>query len=183
MNQNEKKQKKALFLDRDGVINVDRGYVHTREQWEWCPGIFELLKWGRQNYDHIIVLTNQSGVGLGLYDKECVHKLHQWVDGQLKERQLKIDAWYFCPFHPEGKLSAFKGDSLKRKPEPGMALKAREDWNLDLSRSLMIGDKKTDRLRGLNMETLFIQGNYELQGESPVFPDHFELLRFLSKRA
>ncbi len=179
----DKGKRQALFLDRDGVINIDRGYVHTQEQWEWCPGIFELLKWGRQNYDFIIVLTNQSGVGLGLYPEKSVRELHQWVDEQLQVRNLKIDAWYFCPFHPQGSLPAFRRKSLQRKPAPGLALEAQKEWDLDLSRSLMIGDKKTDRLEGLGMETLFIQGNYDLKGESSVFSSHFELLRFLSKRA
>ncbi len=170
----------ALFLDRDGVINVDRGYIHKREQWEWCRGVFDLVDWGKCHYDRLIVLTNQSGISLGMYQEDEVHRLHQWADGQLRCRQLAIDAWYFCPFHPEGKRSAYRRASLMRKPHPGLALWAREEWDLDLSRCLMVGDKKSDRLEGLGVQTLFVRGNYDLTDESPVFADHHKLLNFLA---
>ena len=177
-----KGKNKALFLDRDGVINEDFEYVYQKKKIVWKEGIFELIHWGMENQYHIIVLTNQSGVGKGYYDEKDVVELHREMDRDLEKRGLCISRWYYCPFHEQGSVEKFRRQSLLRKPKPGLALWARQEWDLDLSRCLMVGDKKTDRLEGLDIETFFLQGKYDLQGEENIFSSHRKLIHFLIKR-
>ena len=161
---------KALFLDRDGIINKDLGYVHKSEDVIFQEGIFDLVSWAMKNSYLVIVLTNQSGIAKGYYGIDDVKKLHQFMDAEFARRKLKITAWYHCPFHNE---------SLLRKPHPGMALKASYEWDLDISRSIMIGDKKTDRLQGLNLKTLFLKEKHDLSGEENIFTSLQAILSFL----
>ncbi|MBN8793568.1 MAG: HAD family hydrolase [Stenotrophomonas nitritireducens] len=137
-------RQRALFLDRDGVINVDHGYVHTAEMTEWVPGIFELCKVALDVGLALVVVTNQAGIGRGYYDDGQFRDYARWVHAQFMQRGLPILATYYCPEHPEAVIPAYRNDSGYRKPQPGMLLDAARDWNLDLGASLLVGDQPSD---------------------------------------
>lgn len=130
---------KALFLDRDGVINQDRQYVYRREDFEFVEGIFELVAAARQKGYKIIIVTNQSGIGRGLYSENDFHTLMLWL-----KNELPFDGLYFCPHHPDAAQGEYRRVCADRKPAPGMILRAARDHDLDLGRSFLIGDKETD---------------------------------------
>jgi len=130
---------KALFLDRDGVINADKGHVYLKEHFEFLPGIFETCrKYASQEY-HIIIVTNQAGIAKGIYTEEDFDLLTEWMVNQFSNEGITISKVYHCPHHPE-----IDGICECRKPEPGMLLQAIKDFNLDISECVLIGDKETD---------------------------------------
>lgn len=137
--------RQALFLDRDGVVNVDRGYVHTPEECEFMPGIFELVRAAKEKGYLIFIITNQAGIGRGYYSEADFLEFSSWIEDRFAEKGAKIEKTYHCPHHPEAGL----GDYLKtcecRKPKPGMILQAARDYDINLSMSLMLGDKESDR--------------------------------------
>lgn len=135
---------KALFLDRDGVINVDRHYVYRIEDFEFVDGIFELCATARARGFRLVVVTNQAGIGRGYYSEDDFGRLTAWMLDQFTARGILIDRVYFCPFHPTAGIGAYRRESNDRKPAPGMILKAKAALNLDLSRSILIGDKPSD---------------------------------------
>ncbi|MCP4670086.1 MAG: HAD family hydrolase, partial [Desulfobacula sp.] len=117
----------ALFLDRDGVINVDRAYVNRPDDFEFIDGIFEICSQAKKLGYKIFVITNQSGIGRGLYTEHDFLKLTDWMNQVFKTRGINIDKVYFCPFHPEHGIGEYKKVSLCRKPAPGMIHKAAEE--------------------------------------------------------
>lgn len=134
---------KALFLDRDGVINVDKHHVYKVEDCEFIEGIFDLCRQAKSKGYKLIVVTNQAGIAKGIYTEEDYFKFREYVHAEFKKQGCQIDAEYYCPYHIEG-LGKYKKDSEDRKPNPGMILKAAKDFNLDLSQSILIGDKESD---------------------------------------
>ncbi len=136
--------KKALFLDRDGVINEDIGYLYRPEEFRFKEGIFELCKAAKKQGYLLIIATNQSGIARGLYSEEDYQKLTDWTLERFSENGICIDETYYCPFHPEEGLGVYVIDSPDRKPNPGMFLKAQRKHDLDMSRSIAIGDRETD---------------------------------------
>lgn len=134
----------ALFLDRDGVINVDHGYVHRVADFDFIPGIFDLVRIARSLAYKVIVVTNQAGIGRGYYTETQFHVLTQWMLQRFEEQGAAIDAVYFCPFHPEHGVGYYRQESAFRKPNPGMLIQSAQDWALDLSRCVMVGDKMSD---------------------------------------
>jgi D-glycero-D-manno-heptose 1,7-bisphosphate phosphatase len=139
---------RALFLDRDGVINRDLGYVYRKEQIEFVEGIFDLTRAARGEGYLVIVVTNQSGIGRGIYGEEDFQTLMEWMRGEFEARGARLDAVYHCPFHPEYGLGAYKKESPCRKPAPGMILRAAREHDLDLASSLLVGDSITDMQAG-----------------------------------
>ncbi|MDR2051004.1 MAG: HAD family hydrolase [Deltaproteobacteria bacterium] len=139
---------RALFLDRDGVINRDFGYVYRKEQFEFVDGIFDLTRAARREGYLVIVITNQSGIGRGIYGEADFQALMQWVRVEFEARGTGLDAIYHCPFHPEYGLGGYKRESPCRKPAPGMILQAARDHSLDLASSLLVGDSVTDMQAG-----------------------------------
>ena len=138
-------QKPALFLDRDGVLNVDQGYVHRWEDFRWIPGARETVATFNRAGWLVIVVTNQSGVGRGYYTEDDVHALHAHMRAELAEIGAHIDAFYHAPQHPEAEQAAYRHpDPPLRKPNPGMILQALADWPIDREASLLIGDKPSD---------------------------------------
>jgi D-glycero-D-manno-heptose 1,7-bisphosphate phosphatase len=138
----------AAFIDRDGVINVDRHYVHRIEDFEVLPGVVQGLRLLAQQGFALVVVTNQAGIARGLYTLDQYLVLTQHMRSVLATQGVQLDGVYHCPHHPEGRVAAFTGDCSCRKPSPGMLLQAAAELHLDLSRSVMIGDKPTDAAAG-----------------------------------
>jgi D-glycero-D-manno-heptose 1,7-bisphosphate phosphatase len=134
----------ALFLDRDGVINVDHGYVGSRDRFEWMPGAREAIRAATEAGWHVFVITNQSGVARGLYDEAAVQALHAWMTDEARRAGGTIDDIRYCPFHPDGAVAAYRRVSDWRKPAPGMLLDLMRAWELDAARCVLIGDQETD---------------------------------------
>ena len=134
---------RAFFLDRDGTLNVDTDYVHRIDQWEWCYGAIQGIRWMNQQGYKVIVVTNQSGISRGKYTRSQVETLHQWVDQQLAEYGAHVDAWYMAPYHPNYDVGG-PWPEEDRKPNTGMFDKAIERFDIDPSSSFMIGDKVSD---------------------------------------
>ncbi len=128
----------AIFLDRDGTLNVDSGYVHKIEDWQWLEHAKEALKAFKLAGYVLIVVTNQSGIARGFYDEGAVLKLHDFVNGQLKTLDCEL-IFYYCPHHPD-----ISGPCECRKPLPQMLFQAASDHNIDLAKSWMIGDMQRD---------------------------------------
>jgi D,D-heptose 1,7-bisphosphate phosphatase len=134
----------AVFLDRDGVINVDRGYVSSRANFKWMPGAIEAIKvLGDAGY-YVFVATNQSGIARGLYSEREMQELHDYISRKLATSGARIDDWRHSPFHPEGTVAALARASDWRKPGPGMILDLLKAWPVDSARSVLIGDKESD---------------------------------------
>ena len=136
--------RKALFLDRDGVININHGYVHAPEQTDWVPGIFELVAKAHARGYLPVVVTNQAGIGRGLYDEAAFLDYTAWMHAQFAARDTPLLATFWCPHHPDDGLGDYCVECDCRKPRPGMLLQAIERFGIDPPRSLMIGDKQGD---------------------------------------
>jgi D,D-heptose 1,7-bisphosphate phosphatase len=136
--------RRALFLDRDGVINVDHGYVGTRDRFEWMPGAIETIRAATGAGLHVFVVTNQSGVARGLYTEAQLTDLNDWMTDEVRAAGGTIDDLRYCPFHPQAKLDAYRRISDWRKPAPGMLLDLIAKWELDPASSLLIGDQPSD---------------------------------------
>ena len=135
----------ALFLDRDGVLNEDPGYVHRWEDFRWIPGAREAVAAFNRAGWWVFVVTNQSGVGRGYYAENDVIALHARMSESLAEIDARIDAYYYCPHHPDARVEAYRHpDPPDRKPNPGMLLRAMAEHPVDVARSLMVGDKDGD---------------------------------------
>jgi D-glycero-D-manno-heptose 1,7-bisphosphate phosphatase len=134
----------ALFLDRDGVLNVDRGYVHLIEDFEWTAGAIEAVKCANDRNRFVFLVTNQAGVARGYYSEEQVGLLHEHLQRELRRHGAHIDDVRYCPFHPDGTVVKYAKASRWRKPEPGMFLDLLESWPVDRGRSVAVGDKASD---------------------------------------
>jgi D-glycero-D-manno-heptose 1,7-bisphosphate phosphatase len=134
----------ALFLDRDGIVNVDRGYVHRREQFEFVPGIFDLARHAAEIGWPVVVVTNQAGIGRGLFGEAAYQDLTRWMCERFAAERAPIARVYHCPYHPDFGLGEYRVDHPWRKPRPGMILQAAADLGLDLPASALVGDKRSD---------------------------------------
>ncbi len=136
--------KRALFLDRDGVINEDGNYVHRIDDLHFIDGIFDICRAAASAGMAIIVVTNQAGIGRGLFTERQFHVLTDWMVAQFAAQGVRIAQVYYCPHHPVHGKGHFKLDCLCRKPNPGMILLARDDHGICLKSSILIGDKEWD---------------------------------------
>lgn len=135
---------KVLFLDRDGVVNVDHGYLYKSEDFEFIDGLFTgCLAFQRAGYQ-IIIITNQSGIGRGYYTEHDFTQLSDWMIGQFNAHGVDILDVFFCPHHPEKANPPYKINCECRKPAPGMLLQAQKKHNVSLQDSIMVGDKGSD---------------------------------------
>jgi D-glycero-D-manno-heptose 1,7-bisphosphate phosphatase len=149
----------AVFLDRDGTLNEEVNYLHTIENFEWVPGAPEAVQRLNTLGVPVLVVTNQSGVARGYYEEDDVERLHAWMNEELAGIDAKIDAFYYCPYHPEGTVEKYRALSHCRKPNPGMFETAMEEWGVDPVRSFVVGDKNTDLIPGneLGMTTILVR--------------------------
>jgi D-glycero-D-manno-heptose 1,7-bisphosphate phosphatase len=138
----------ALFLDRDGVVNHDPGYLHRRQDFVFIDGIFELARIATDKGLALVIVTNQTGIGRGFFTEADFHALMDWVAGEFAARGTPIARIEFCPDHPTAGLGAYRRDSDRRKPGPGMILDAAETLGIDLAGSIMVGDRASDVLAG-----------------------------------
>ena len=153
---------KALFLDRDGIINKDNDFVFRKKDFIFNEEIFGLIKFFQDKNYKIIIVTNQSGIGRGLFTLEEFYKINRWMIDFFKDKGLVIDRVYFCPFHPSKGIGEYLCDHDDRKPNPGMILKAKKKYDIDLKKSYFIGDRWRDIGAGnrAKCKTIFIDRKY-----------------------
>ncbi|WP_405367119.1 D-glycero-beta-D-manno-heptose 1,7-bisphosphate 7-phosphatase [Ruminobacter sp.] len=142
--------KAAVFLDRDGVINVEKDYVCTIDEFEFIEDSIEALKIIQDKGYALVVVTNQSGIARGYYTEEDFLKLTEWMDWCLIDRGVTLDGIYYCPHHPEKGIGKYKVDCNCRKPKAGLIFDAVKQLDIDLGRSVMVGDKVSDIECGKN---------------------------------
>tara|TARA_B100000886_G_scaffold333611_2_gene287955 strand:- start:4606 stop:5136 length:531 start_codon:yes stop_codon:yes gene_type:complete len=140
----------ALFLDRDGVINVDYGYVHAKDNFVFNEEIFDLVSFANSKNFLVIVVTNQAGIGKGLYTEEDFNILTKWISEKFISNNGKIEKTYFCPFHEDANIHKYRKKSIDRKPSPGMIYKACKEFNINPQKSIIIGDKESDIRAGIS---------------------------------
>jgi D-glycero-D-manno-heptose 1,7-bisphosphate phosphatase len=138
------KRRAAAFLDRDGVLNVDHGYTHKPEHLEWIDGAPAAVRLLNEAGYYVFVITNQSGVARGYYKETAVQQFHAHMQDALRAQGAHIDAFYYCPHHPDGTVKELAVRCRCRKPEPGMLEQAAREWPIDPGRSFLIGDKDDD---------------------------------------
>lgn len=134
----------AIFFDRDGVLNEDDGYVYDIAKLKWIDGAREAVKVANDAGYLVFVITNQSGVARGFFEEHHVQALHEWMAADLARIGARIDAFEYCPYHPDAAIERYRKVSPRRKPAPGMITDLLERFPVDLSRSILIGDKPTD---------------------------------------
>ncbi|WP_267323569.1 D-glycero-beta-D-manno-heptose 1,7-bisphosphate 7-phosphatase [Mycolicibacterium mucogenicum] len=137
-------RRRAVFLDRDGVLNVDRGFVAKPDDFEWVRGAREAVRFLNGAGYLVVVVTNQSGIGRGFHAESDFRSLHNWIDGQLENCGAYIDAVYFCPHLPDAPLAEYRVTCECRKPRPGMLQQAIREWDIDPAQSFLIGDRDRD---------------------------------------
>ena len=149
---------KALFLDRDGTINVEKSYLHRKDEFHFVDGICDAIKRYQDNGYLIIVITNQSGIARGYYSEEDVENLHNYIDQCFACYGITVNKWYYCPHHPVYGLKHYKCECDCRKPKTGMIKKAIEDFEIDVSQSLLVGDSITDIECGqkMNIQSMYV---------------------------
>jgi D-glycero-D-manno-heptose 1,7-bisphosphate phosphatase len=133
-----------VFFDRDGVINIDHGYVYRAEQFDWTPGAAEAILAVKASGRRAFLITNQAGVARGYYDEAAIARLHAYVQATLGEQGAAFDDIRYCPHHPRGVVPAYTGVCACRKPGTGMIDSLTDQWPTDRARSGLIGDKPSD---------------------------------------
>jgi D-glycero-D-manno-heptose 1,7-bisphosphate phosphatase len=136
--------RRAAFLDRDGVVNVDLGYVVRQEEFRFVPGVLEAVRTLAERGFAPVVITNQSGIARGLYTVDDFHRLTRWMRERFAEAGAPLAGVYFCPHHPTEGQGQYRVNCTCRKPAPGMLLAAAHELGLDLARSVLFGDKRSD---------------------------------------
>ena len=143
-----KRMNKAIFLDRDGTLNIDYGYVYEIDNFKFIDGAIDALRELKKMGYMLVLVTNQSGIARGYFSEEQFLQLTEWMDWSLAEQDVDLDGIYYCPHHPEGK-GEYKEDCDCRKPKSGMLLQAIKELKIDPTQSIMVGDKVEDLKAGI----------------------------------
>ena len=146
----KKEKSKACFLDRDGVLVEEVNYLGSPEQVNIFPESIRALQLLKDNNYKVIVVTNQAGVARGFFTEDSISEVHKEIDRQLTKYKLNIDHYYYCPHHPDGTVKKYAIDCNCRKPMPGMILQAVKDYDIDISKSFLVGDKVSDLMAAEN---------------------------------
>ena len=174
--------RRALFLDRDGIVNVNHGYVHTIDRTDWVPGIFALCAAARDAGYCLVIVTNQAGIGRGYYEEADFRRYSDWMHTQFMRRGVPLTGIYFCPCHPDAGLGHYRRDCDCRKPAPGMLLRAAADIGIELGASVLVGDSISDlraaQAAGVRLAVLFDNAD---QGLAPL-AGLFTRLQVVEKR-
>lgn len=166
---------KAIFLDRDGTLNIDYGYVHEIDQFHFIEGSIEALQQLKQMGYLLVLVTNQSGIARGYFSEQQFLQLTEWMDWSLADRGVDLDGIYYCPHHPDG-IGEFKQDCDCRKPKAGMLNQAIKELKIDPARSIMIGDKMEDMMVG---KSAGIKTNVLVRSGKPVSEDGEKLADYV----
>jgi D-glycero-D-manno-heptose 1,7-bisphosphate phosphatase len=165
----------AAFIDRDGVINAELNYVSRAEDFHVLPGVFDGLRRLADCGFELVVVTNQAGIAKGKYSEIDFQQLTQHMRRLFADAGISIAGVYYCPHHPQGSVARFAVECDCRKPAPGMLLRAGRELNLDLSRSVLVGDKISDTMAGRAAGVLFtvpVNSGHELPVDTMNFADH-----------
>lgn len=163
-----KKKLKALFLDRDGIIIEDSGYVSSPGDVKLIIETIDVVKTANRKGIPVIVVTNQSGIARGYYSVEDMNKVHEYINNEYSKNEAFIDSFYYSPYHPDGIIKEFTANSLLRKPQPGMILQAVNDLEIDVYNSIMIGDKDSDLIQLPYLKSFLIHGKYEINNQDKI---------------
>ncbi len=167
------KKSPAVFLDRDGTINLDKGYFYRPEDFAFEPGSLEAIRLLNQAGYKVYVISNQAGIALGHFSEAQVDALHRWLMAELEATGVRIDGFYYCPHHPKLGQGEYKKECDCRKPAPGLLLKAAQERQIDLGASYMVGDHNSDveAGRAAGVKAIFVRTGHGAQEEALVAPD------------
>ena len=154
--------KSALFLDRDGIVNIDKKYIYKKDEFEFMDGIFELCKFFSNKGFLIFIITNQAGIGRGYYSENDFMILTEWMKDKFNQKDIIIDDVYYCPHHLTHGIGKYKIDCECRKPNPGMILNIADRYSIDLNNSILVGDKISDIKAGIAAN---IKNNFLIRSE------------------
>lgn len=163
----------AVFIDRDGTINEQMGYINHISRFKILPGVSKAIKLLNENDYLVLVVTNQSGIARGYFPVELVDKIHSYMRDTLGEKGARIDGIFFCPHYPGGKIKEYAFDCTCRKPETGMIDKALEMFDLDMEHSFMVGDHFTDLefAHNCHLKGIMVKTGYGLGEVDYILPD------------
>tara|TARA_B100002019_G_C20998986_1_gene464307 strand:- start:147 stop:659 length:513 start_codon:yes stop_codon:yes gene_type:complete len=146
---------RCFFFDRDGVLIKNYGYFCNKDKIKWLNGAIKAIKLLNKHKISVVVITNQSGIARGYFTEENLKNFHKYMNHELKKYNAKINNFYYCPYHPDGKIKKYSRKSKLRKPENGMLLNAIKKLKIHHSECFMIGDKKTDYLCAKKTKVFF----------------------------
>lgn len=177
------KKTPAVFLDRDGVINIEKNYLFKVSEFEFIGDVFDNCRRFNSLGYRIVIVTNQAGIARGYYDEKAYSTLTSWMLAEFAEHKITISGVYHCPHHPEGVIEKYAIECLCRKPNPGMFIQAQQDLNIDMKRSLMLGDKLSDVKAGLSAgvgRNVLVRTGHSLSTLSEFELEEFEVIDCLS---
>jgi len=172
---------RAAFLDRDGIIIEDNRYPHRDEDLRLVSGAVRFMTELSAAGYALIIVTNQAGIAKGVFTEEQYSRFSGKLVHLLADNGINIMDTYYCPFHPEATVESYRKESLLRKPEPGMVLEAADMHSIDLPRSIMVGDKDSDRIRLPYLRSYILQGGYELESPGETYKSFEEMLADITK--
>tara|TARA_Y100000768_G_C23981953_1_gene686383 strand:- start:1104 stop:1613 length:510 start_codon:yes stop_codon:yes gene_type:complete len=155
---------KCFLFDRDGVLIKNYGYIINKNKIKWLKGAINAIKILNDKKIKVVIVTNQSGVARGYFDENQLNQFHKYMNSIIKKYKAKIDQFFYCPYHPKGKIKKYSKKSNLRKPNNGMLVKALKKYNLKPSDCFMIGDQKSDYLSAKKTKIPFeYKKNYSLE--------------------